>query len=297
MKFNIVFNNSGDMLPFTAINPDLLCYLLDQIDSLDQNTFTPENNNHGIQTLDKIKSLQTNLKDVNKWLENLSAKIYPELDNLFDHLDQDFLNHCHDFWVNSKSQTYDINHKKQFPTPFSKKIEDVFPDSIPFPKLSSVISRIGLSQQYNQINLDIHALEDAFSRIQFSIKTVDWVEWDNPYPMLVNNDICNLYMDYKHVGRLLMDKYESFDFDLKYNDENSFLQILPIIGLSLRQPRKIPYSPEYIDWCKTKNREPVGIHMPLGNIPNLYEKLKEYRTIIIKNLLDNNGFTLQKDGN
>ena len=58
MKFNLVFDNSGDTLPFTAINPDLLCYVLDQVDKSDQKTFDPENNNHGEQIFNKIKSLQ-----------------------------------------------------------------------------------------------------------------------------------------------------------------------------------------------------------------------------------------------
>ena len=297
MKFNLVFDNSGDTLPFTAINPDLLCYVLDQVDKSDQKTFDPENNNHGEQIFNKIKSLQKNLKTINKWFVDLSSETYPELDNLFDYVDQDLLNYLHAFWVNSQSQTYDINYKKNRPTPLSRKIQDIFPDNIPCPKLSSVISRIGLSQEYDQINRNIHALECAFSCIRFMIKSEDWIEWDNPFPELVNNDICNLYLDFYHLGRPLHNKYEFFDFDLKYNDENSFIQIRPVICLGFQPPRKVPYSPEYVDWCKIKNRDPVGNHMPLGNIPNLYEKLKEYRIITLRNLIDNNGFTLQKDGN
>jgi hypothetical protein len=297
MKFQIVFENSGDSLPFVAINADLLCYFLDQINKESSQTFNSVDDYLGEDIFLKLKNLQKNILSTNKWIGHLTDKIYPEIVDEFEYLDQNLLNYLHAYWVKTQTKAYSIQYKKEHPTPISKKIEDIFPDNILFPELGTVISQLGLSTAYNSVNISIHKIEDAFSKILFEIKSNDYVYWNNPYTHLINNDICNLYVEFDRLGRTLLNKYENFDFDLKYDDENVLQYILPKVKLSLVPPRKVPYSPDYISWCKSKNRTPSGNSMPLGNIPNLFENIKNYRTVILKNLLNNNGFKLQKDEN
>jgi len=297
MRFQIIFENSGDFLPFTAINPELLCYILDQIEMTSDQLFYPLNESLGNQILQNLKNLQQGIQTTNKWYSYLTDELYPEFDDEFDLLDQNILNKLHAQWVNSQSQSkvYDISYRKEYPTPISKQIEDIYPDDVRFPTIASVISRLGLLEMYNdKVNHGVHNVERSFFNIQYKSKSIEWVEWENHYPHLVNDDICNLYLKFNHLGRTLSNKYEYFDFELEHLDENTFQKIIPDLGLNLRPPRTVPYSPEYVAWCKSKNRMPSGNLMPLGNLTNLFENIKKYRAIILKNLLSNNGFTIQK---
>jgi len=294
-KFHLVFENTGDCLPVIACHDELFCYIFDQINRGPIQLFSVLDKSIGQRTLSNLKNLQEKIININDWFKHLTGEIYPELLDVYDYLDQDLLNYLHAYWVKSQSKNYDIQLGRKNGTPLSGQIADIFPDDLSFPTIASVISRLGLSEQYDMINTYVHAVESVFWKIQFDIKATDWIEWPNPYPHFVSNDICNLYLDFNHLGRTLENKYECFDFDIEHDDENSFFQIVPRIALSLRPPRRVPYSPEYKEWCESKNRIPVGNLMPLGNIPDLYENLKKYRIIIVKNLLSNNGITLQKD--
>jgi hypothetical protein len=294
MKFQIVFENSGDFLPFVAIDTNLLCFVLDRINEAKSQTFNSVDDSIGDAIFQKLKTLQKNIFLTNEWFVHLLGETYPECVDEFEYLDQNLLNYLHAYWVKTHTKEYNIGYKQQYPTPISKKIEDIFPDNIQCPKLGTVISQLGLSTIYDSINESIHDIEGSFSNIPFEIKLDDYTYWDNPYTHLINNDICNLYLEFDRLGRTLANKYEHFDFELEHDDENVSRYIVPKVRLSLRPPRKVPYSPEYVAWCKSKNRIPSGRVMPLGNITNLYENIKKYRVIILKNLLNNNGFKIQK---
>lgn len=298
MFFVLVFDNTGDVLPFTAKHPDLLDYFIECITPLQNKVFYPVDNTQSIDIYKKLQSFHETIIQINTWFEYLTGKKYPEVDAL-DYLDQDRLNEMHALWVKSLSWIYDINAQRNVKNyqGLVEKIHNDFSDDVRFPTLISVINKLGLSKEYFSINETIHPIECFFRFIRYRIKSDSWLEWQNPFKHFVSNDISNLYLDFEHVGRTLENKYEFFDFDLEHDDENSFNEILPLVGLNLRPPRTVPYSIEYSDWCKKQNKRPVGNFMPLGNIPNLYENIKEFRIIVLRNLLSGNGFTIHKGKN
>lgn len=298
MNFSLVFINSGDYLSFKATNPEIADYFIDRLDELDQRVFYPMSPGQGSRIQQRLDNFKNDIEQINQWFELLTSKKYPEFSDPTDYLDQRLLNFLHAFWVGSMRWKYDIDQQRiqKNHTEFVEKIHDMFPDDQRTPFLSTVLSRLGLLDQYNRLNEPhIHGIERSFSDMAFHVTSDEWIEWPNPFVDSTSNNICNLYLRFNHLGRTLDYKYESFDFDLEFDDENSFNEILPIVGVSLTPPRTIPHAVEYLDWCKEKNRKPVGNQISLGNVINLYENLKEYRIIILRNLLNNNGFILQKD--
>jgi hypothetical protein len=80
--------------------------------------------------------------------------------------------------------------------------------------------------------------------------------------------------------------------DLKHNDENSFDQLLGFVDLKLLPAQTIPLSREYQQWCQSINQVASGDNLTLGNIPDLPDRLTEYRHLIYKNLKNNNNFSI-----
>jgi hypothetical protein len=252
----------------------------------------------GIRIQQRLIDCKKIIEQINQWFELLTDKKYPEFFDPTDYLDQRLLNFLHAFWVDSLSWKYDIDQQRiQKPhNEVVRQIHDMFPDDQRTPFLSNVLSKLGLLDQYNSLNdRHIHTIEHSFSDMNFKVPSDEWIEWPNPFGDSTSNNICNLYLRFNHLGRTLENKYDYFDFDLEFDDENSFNEILPTVGISLKPPKTMPYAVEYLEWCKEKNRKPVGNRISLGNLVNLYENLKEYRIIMLRNLLNNDGFTLQKD--
>lgn len=296
MYFHLTFQNSGDSLKFQTIYPKLIEYVSECISSLQPLIFYPTDEIRGIQIKNRLTSFREELKNINRWYSILTDESYPEFDDVYEYLDQDLLNRMHAYWVRSQSKIYDI--KKNLETKSNeeivKKIHDSFPDEIQFPPLSTVIQHLGLIGDYDRINSPyIHDIESSFDSIEFKIRSSKWIEWHNPFGRYVTNDVSNLYLAFNHLGRTLENKFINFDSELNHDDENSFKQIIPTLNLNLRRPLTVPYSKEFLEWCKKHHREPIGNQMALGNIPDLCDNLKKYRTIITRNLLNNNGFTLQ----
>jgi hypothetical protein len=80
--------------------------------------------------------------------------------------------------------------------------------------------------------------------------------------------------------------------NLEHDDENSFDQLLGFVDLKLLPAQTIPLSQEYQQWCRTMNQVVCGNNLTLGNIPDLHERLTEYRQLIYKNLKSNNNFLI-----
>jgi hypothetical protein len=90
----------------------------------------------------------------------------------------------------------------------------------------------------------------------------------------------------------LYNKYQTFDTDLQYNDENSYNELLGFVSLHLVPPQTIPLSKEYTDWCVTHNKKPSGDYLNIGNIPDLKKHLTDYRLVVFRNLLQPNSFSI-----
>ena len=91
----------------------------------------------------------------------------------------------------------------------------------------------------------------------------------------------------------MYDKYQTFDTDLQYNDENSFNELLGFVSLHLVPSQTVPLSKEYTDWCNTHDKIPSGEYLNIGNIPNLEKHLKDYRLVVFRNLLQYNSFKIK----
>ncbi len=296
MYFYLTFQNSGDSLKFRAVYPDLIEYIDQCLASQNHLVFYPTDIDRGKAVDNKLKNFREIIKRVNQWYLILTDESYPEFDDIYDYLDQDLLNQLHAYWIKSQTQTYDIrkNLETKSNEDIVKRIHDFFPDDMPCPPLSTVIKCLGLADEYGLINTPyIHDIESFFNAFKFKLRSPEWVDWHNPFPHYVTNDVSNLSLVFNHLGRTLEDKFLNFDDKLEHDDENSFKQIIPILDLNLKRPLHMPYSREFVEWCKRHDRSPIGNCMCLGNIPDLYDNLKKYRIIISRNLLNNNGFTLQ----
>jgi hypothetical protein len=292
MDFSIIFQNSGDAIPFRTINDSLdevLSYYVEKLNEQNLNTFSSPvagKIKHAIETL------HTTIVECNKF-------VYELLDYNIDtysteeYLEQRNLNKLHADWVKSQHIKYNILEKKnKYASEQANRIHNIFPDDVPEPYIGSVVSRLGYADTYNQLNIGVHNLEQLFANIKFFVG--EWVEFPNPFPKsYITNDVCNFRFNFNHLGRSLENKFNSFDHTMEFDDENSFNELLGFVELNLMSPQTIPLSSEYVEWCKKFNKEPSGKYFNIGNIPYLNENLTKYREIIFRNSLQNNVFSIQ----
>lgn len=294
MNFSIVFKNTGDFIPFVSVNTPVLEYFVDQLKQNNLNEFVLiDSHRTRIAQLElKITNAQSVIEKVNSWLHDLiDCQIGPY--DFEDYFDQNILNKVHADWVNSQQITYDIDKKrKQFNYQgLAEQIHNMYPDSIRFPKLGDVLLKLDYRTLYNLVNESCHNIEDSFNNFLFITKNSNWNEFKNPFDhSLLTNDIANLRISFAHLGRCLYNKFQHFDMHLEYKDENTFNQLLNFVTLGFSQPQTIPLSKEYINWCNQHNKFPSGEHLNIGNIPDLAEKIKDYRLIVYRNTKQNNQF-------
>ena len=292
MNFSLVFQNSGDSIPFQTVSSgidEILIYFVNNLNERNLNKFSSP---IGHTVKKAIDTLHTNIVECNKFIYELVDK---NIDTYAteDYLNQRNLNKLHADWANLQYLRYNILEKrKQYGSEQTEKIHDIFPDDIPTPIIGSVISSLDYTESYGQINKAIHALENIFSNVEFSVG--EWIEFFNPFPKrYLTNNICNIRFSGHHLGRFLENKFDTFDHALEFDDENSFNNFSGFVRIRLAVPQTIPFSTEYIAWCKKVNREPIGKYFNIGNIPDLMENLTKYRQIIFRNSLQNNIFSIQ----
>jgi hypothetical protein len=297
MSYLLVFNNSGDVIPFDPVNQEVLDFYIDQLTCQGLNKFFPVGQNLGKAISKEIDAIRLSIQQINEWLFDLTDTEFKVCDPE-GYLDQQLLNHIHAQWVQSQSIPYDIQKKrKQFNyTGIAEQIHDIFPDDIQNPPLGVVIEKIGKKNIFDSLNsAHVHMIESLFHNIKYQVSS-NWTKIaDNHFPKtILNNNISNLSIPFNHLGRTLYNKFVNFDHALECNDENSFNELLGSVALNLQPSETIGYSSEYLTWCKSHNKEPIGNFLNIGNIPNLYENLTKYRTIIFKNLLTGNSFSIYK---
>jgi uncharacterized protein YqgV (UPF0045/DUF77 family) len=292
MNFSLVFQNSGDSLSFYTINSqaaDVLTYYVENLNDQNLNKFS---SSVGTAIENSINELHSTIVDCNKVIYELLDQ-YIDTYSVDEYLDQRNLNKLHADWVRSHSITYNISEKrKQYRSEQAELIHNMFPDDVPLPGLGSVLSRLPVGKNYDNINLYVHQIEFLFSNIKFAV--AEWISIPNPFTKsIITNNICNFGLSFNHLGRTLYSKFACFDQELEFNDENSYNQLLGFVDVKLVQPQTIPLSNEYITWCATHNKIPSGEHLNIGNITDLHKNLTDYRKIIFRNTLQNNAFTIQ----
>jgi hypothetical protein len=299
MKFSLVFENSGDSIPFQTVNSgldEILTYYVENLNERNLNKFSSPIG-HTVNTA--INTLHETIIECNKFVYELLDR---NIDTYAteDYLNQRNLNKLHADWVNSQKVKYNILEKrKQYGSKQAEQIHNIFSDDIPTPIIGSVISRLGYTDIYGQINRAVHTLENMFTNVVFSVDNYDFVdehvvEFLNHFSTsYITNDICNFKFSFDHLGRMLEDKFKSFDYDLEFDDENTFNELIGVVEINLMAPQTIPLSNEYVLWCKKINKTPSGKYFNIGNIPDLTENLTKYRQIIFRNSLQNNFFSIQ----
>jgi hypothetical protein len=293
MSFLLVFDHTGDEIPIDPIEHSALEFYVEKLNQLSLNNFRPESATSGKKIHDLLNGLRDTIVDVNAWLYDMADITIDQLE-IEDYLDQQTLNKIHADWVASQSKVYNIQQKRQQSNHSERAelIHNMFPDDIQHPPLNDVLDKLGLLDFYNSINVPyVHGIEDFFEDIT-SDKCINICR--NPFSKkLQNNNISNVQISFRHLGRTRFNKFINFDKNLSFRDENNYDELIGEVTLNLHPPETIPYSKEYISWCNENNVEPVGKFLNIGNIPNLYENLTKYRKIIFKNLLSNHGFSIQ----
>tara|TARA_R110000782_G_scaffold50724_4_gene109789 strand:+ start:6016 stop:6924 length:909 start_codon:yes stop_codon:yes gene_type:complete len=295
MKFSLVFENSGDSIPFTVVeNLDLFIFFTKKINAESKNIF---GNNSKLSTvIDKgLNDINWSLAKTNEVLHLLINQSFEQQDKLTDYLDQDFLNKTHAEWVFSQQKLVNIdamrfsNHSEI--AAIGNKLHDAYPDEIRIIKIAEAMSKLGYIYPYEEVNLSVHRLEQCFKKdnLEFSGKD-KWEVFDNPFKdtIVSNSNIVNFSFGYTYVGRQLYNKYEYFDTDLKYNDHYNYETLEYSFQLSLSKPQTIPFSKEFLTWCHVHNVRPITTQIPLANIIDLEKNLFEYRKILYRNSKQNN---------
>ena len=288
MFFNLVFESSGDCIPFKSCNDKFLEYYVEWLDYYNFNKFHALSN-----PANKLKSLLQSLH------ENLLCYEYFNLEKLCNYkletleleqyLDQKVLNDYHAHWVNAQACIVDIMsiRSKDNKDVIEKKICDVYSDDIITQKFASIIHRLGLWNIYEDINEKIHKIEKSFSRRE-ECSNGSRTFIDNIFDKtILSYSEANLQVAGHHKGRTLYNKFIMFDENFEADDENTFNQINNCVTFSLRKFETVTPSKEYVDWCNKNNKEPIGEHLNLGNVIDLSENLLKYRQIMYKNFNQN----------
>jgi hypothetical protein len=299
MKFSLVFDNSGDIIPFEVLyNHELFEFFVDKSNKEGQNGFS--NRQVLFRDLDKkITHLHWAISKTNEVLYFLTGKSFDQHNNLENYLDQDFLNKTHCDWVFSQANTVDIDclrfNNNSNLARIGNQLHDMYPDHIRIVKVAEILEKLGYIYPYEEVNMGVHRLENSFikTNLEFSADK-KWETFPNPFQdsILSNNNIVNFSFGYTYVGRQYYNKFQYFDNDLKYQDHYNYENLEFAFQLNLQQPETIAFSPEAIAWAEKNNIPLITVQLPIANISNLTENLFEYRKLLYRNSRDNNRATI-----
>ena len=295
MKFSLVFDNSGDCLPFEVVsNYELFEFFVDQANQKQQNSFS--NNQALFKELDKkITHLHWAISKTNEVLYYVIGKSFDQQTDLEQYLDQNFLNKTHSDWVFSQYSEVDIDALRYSTnsnqTRLGNQLHELYPDEIRVVKTAPAMGKLGYIYPYEEVNLGIHRLESAFNKqnLEFSADK-KWDIFDNPFidSIISNNNVTNFSFGYTYVGRQYYNKFEFFDDNLTYPDHYNYEQLEFSFQLNLQKPQTIPYSQEATAWAAKHSVPLITDQLPIANIVDISENLFEYRKVLFRNSRDNN---------
>lgn len=290
MKFSLVFENSGDTIPFTVIaNENLFEFFVDTVNAKSRNSFSNKKK-LASEVNKKLTDLHWAISKSNEVLYSLIGKSFEQQNTLEDYLNQDFLNKTHAEWVFSQLDIVDID-KMRFSGDYNvakigNTLHDIYPDEIRQIKTCSAMEKLGYLFPYEEVNMAVHRLENSFIKLNLEFSAdAKWEVFENPFrkSMISNNNIVNFSFGYTYVGRQYYDKFINFDDVLKYKDHYNYETLEYSFQISLQRPQEITYSKEFLEWTKVTGAEPITTQIPIANIDNLNDKLSDYRKILYRN--------------
>lgn len=293
MNISLVFDKSGDVLPFKIIyNHKLLEFFVDQVNKKSQNSFSDERELYK-EVDQKITHLHWAVSKTNEVLFDLIGQSFEQKVNLEDYLDQSYLNKLHSDWVFSHYNVLDIDELR-FSNDFTKarigaQLHELYPDDIRQVPLAPILDKIGYLYPFREVNMGTHRLESSFNNVEFK-SDIKWEVIENLFQdqMITNNDIVNFSFGYTYVGRQYYNKFKYFDSNLECPDHYNYEKLEFAFQLNLRRPETIPFSRESIDWANKQGIKLVAEQIPLGNIVDLENKLFDFRKILYRNSRDKN---------
>ena len=298
MKFSLVFENTGDSMPFEVVhNHELFEFFVSKSISAGQNQFN-DNNTTAQKITKSLAELHWALSNTNEILHDLVGINFSQDNNLENYLDQHLLNRMHAEWVASQKHMVPV-HQLRFSQNSSsarlgQQLHDQFPDEISETTLSVAMQHLGRILPYEEVNMAIHRLENIFSsNIEFNAGK-KWDIFDNPYKtsMTSSQDRVNFFFGYTYVGRQLHNKFEYFDMNLECNDHYNYETLEYSFNINLQQPETIEFSPEFLSWCKQHNRQPMASQIPIANIIDLTKHLTLYRKMLYNNSQQRNSASI-----
>lgn len=295
MKFLLVFDKSGDELPFEAkYNWDIFEFFVAQANQKEQNCFS--NHRSLYREVDKhITHLHWAISKTNEVLSDLIGVSFQQHNNLEDYLDQEFLNQTHCDWVMSQCRTVNIDQLRtssdRIQAKIGNRLHELYPDEIRFPMIAAVLEKIGYIYPYEEVNMGVHRLESSFNKTNLEFKAKEkWAVFDNPFKdsFVSNNDVVNFSFGYTFVGRQYYNKFVNFDSNLKHKDHYNYEQLEFAFQLNVRQPETIAFSQEAVAWAQQQGIRLVAEQIPIGNLVDIENKLFDYRKILYRNSRDQN---------
>jgi hypothetical protein len=295
MKFSLVFDTSGDTLPFEVkYNHDLFTFFVEKTNSAGQNSFS---NDQCLfkQVEPKVTNLQWALSKTNEVLYDLIHISFTQHNELENYLDQDFLNMTHCDWVKSQENIVDIDKLRyssnHCEAKLGTRLHEIYPDHIRKVKIAQIMDKLGYLYPYEEVNLAVHRLESQFNKSALEFKADQkWMVFDNPYmdQFVSNNDVVNFSFGYTYVGRQYHNKFTNFDNNLTYSDHYNYEQLEYAFQLNLAKPQTIPFSAEFTEWAQRLGVKQVADQIPIANLVDIDNKVSEYRKILYRNSRDNN---------
>ncbi len=295
MKFNLVFENSGDVIPFEVrMNHELFEYFVHMSQQHASNKFSNSKQLSNIVD-QRLRDIHWAISKTNEVLCTLSNKNFVEHTDLLQYLDQTFLNQTHAEWVFSQDVIVDVTALKT--SLDSKKsqlgyaLHEKLPDNQLKIKLAHAMALLGYIHPYEEVNMGVHRLENSFVKhnLEFSADK-KWQVFDNPFleSMISNNDVVNFSFGYTYVGRQYYNKFEYFDLDLAFKDHYNYETLEYSFQLNMSKPQTIPYSKEFLEWATVRGVKPITTQVPIANCVDIDKNLFEYRKILYRNSKLNN---------
>jgi hypothetical protein len=252
----LIWEKSGDEIKFLPTSPDLLHYYVNTLNSTNSNNFSLKSSKFNSGMIDKLSKCISNVS-------NISDKVPFEITNWSGNLfDQNYLNLLHRQWV--------LTGQK-------------------YPKMPLLLRKMGnLDAYYRAINDELHYVESSF-KYEFINYSTDQYQVDNIFgTKILGFDFCNLSIGFDNLGRSSWSKFCNFDNNVIDQDTNNFEKLSGLIYFNLNRPKSAGPPIEYVEWCKLHQVPVVGKTLSLGNIVNLESTLFDLRTLVARNVNEQN---------